>query len=133
MGVVKTASESVLEDNVVPSEEANYSVQGYAGKFSTCLFYAVFSSLPPLSSLFFSFFLLFNFLSRDILGARILLHRGLFARVSTISSPRERYNEVKSEKSTTSRKKTAWIRWAVNAADTIESWTKGSRLITARI
>lgn len=133
MGVVKTASESVLEDNVVPSEEANYSVQGYAGKFSTCLFYAVFSSLPPLSSLFFSFFLLFNFLSRDILGARILLHRGLFARVSTISSPRERYNEVKSEESTTSRKKTAWIRWAVNAADTIESWTKGSRLITARI
>lgn len=110
MGVVKTASESVLEDNVVPSEEANYSVQGYAGKFSTCLFYAVFSSLPPLSSLFFSFFLLFNFLSRDILGARILLHRGLFARVSTISSPRERYNEVKSEESTTSRKKTAWIR-----------------------
>lgn len=133
MGVVKTASESVLEDNVVPSEEANYSVQGYAGKYSTCLFYAVFSSLPPLSSLFFSFFLLFNFLSRDILGARILLHRGLFARVSTISSPRERYNEVKSEESTTSRKKTAWIRWAVNAADTIESWTKGSRLITARI
>lgn len=133
MGVVKTASESVLEDNVVPSEEANYSVQGYAGKFSTCLFYAVFSSLPPLSSLFFSFFLLFNFLSRDILGARILLHRGLFARVSTISSPRERYNEVKSEESTTSRKKTAWILWAVNAADTIESWTKGSRLITARI
>lgn len=133
MGVVKTASESVLEDNVVPSEEANYSVQGYAGKYSTCLFYAVFSSLPPLSSLFFSFFLLFNFLSRDILGARILLHRGLFARVSTISSPRERYNEVKSEESTTSRKKTAWIRWAVNAADTIESWTKESRLITARI
>lgn len=136
MGVVKTASESVLEDNVVPSEEANYSVQGYAGKYSTCLFYAVFSSLPPLSSLFSSFFLLFDFrfvLSRGILGARILLHRGLFARVSTISSPRERYNEVKSEESTTSRKKTAWIWWAVNAADTIESWTKGSRLITARI
>ncbi|OAD61391.1 hypothetical protein WN48_10093 [Eufriesea mexicana] len=29
MGVVKTASESILEDAVVPSEEANYSVQGH--------------------------------------------------------------------------------------------------------
>lgn len=34
MGVVKTASESVLEDNVVPSEEANYSVQGYAEEWT---------------------------------------------------------------------------------------------------
>lgn len=33
MGVVKTASESVLEETIVPSEEANYSVQGHAGKF----------------------------------------------------------------------------------------------------
>ncbi|TGZ32370.1 hypothetical protein DBV15_07430 [Temnothorax longispinosus] len=32
MGVVKTASESILEEIVVPSEEANYSQQGYAGK-----------------------------------------------------------------------------------------------------
>lgn len=32
MGVVKTASESILEEAVVPSEEANYSVQGHAGK-----------------------------------------------------------------------------------------------------
>ncbi|KAK1121781.1 hypothetical protein K0M31_010092 [Melipona bicolor] len=32
MGVVKTASESVLEEVVVPSEEANYSVQGHAGR-----------------------------------------------------------------------------------------------------
>jgi len=29
---VKTASESILEETVVPSEEANYSQQGYAGK-----------------------------------------------------------------------------------------------------
>lgn len=53
MGVVKTASESVLEDNVVPSEEANYSVQGYAGKFFYVSF-LLFSS----SSLFFLFFFL---------------------------------------------------------------------------
>ena len=32
MGVVKTASESILEETVMPSEEANYSQQGYAGK-----------------------------------------------------------------------------------------------------
>jgi len=32
MGVVKTASESILEETVVPSEEANYSLQGHAGK-----------------------------------------------------------------------------------------------------
>lgn len=32
MGVVKTASESILEESVLPSEEANYSVQGHAGK-----------------------------------------------------------------------------------------------------
>jgi len=32
MGIVKTASESILEETVVPSEEANYSLQGYAGK-----------------------------------------------------------------------------------------------------
>lgn len=51
MGVVKTASESVLEDNVVPSEEANYSVQGYAGKF----FYVSFPLFSS-SSLFFLFF-----------------------------------------------------------------------------
>ncbi|KYM83835.1 hypothetical protein ALC53_05695 [Atta colombica] len=31
MGVVKTASESILEETVMPSEEANYSQQGYAG------------------------------------------------------------------------------------------------------
>ncbi|EZA55244.1 hypothetical protein X777_05179 [Ooceraea biroi] len=30
MGVVKTASESILEETVVPSEEANYSLQGHA-------------------------------------------------------------------------------------------------------
>ncbi|XP_018362094.1 PREDICTED: synaptotagmin-10-like isoform X2 [Trachymyrmex cornetzi] len=30
MGVVKTASESILEETVMPSEEANYSQQGYA-------------------------------------------------------------------------------------------------------
>ncbi|XP_017878639.1 synaptotagmin-10-like isoform X2 [Ceratina calcarata] len=29
MGVVKTASENILEETVVPSEEANYSVQGH--------------------------------------------------------------------------------------------------------
>lgn len=29
---MKTASESILEETVVPSEEANYSQQGYAGK-----------------------------------------------------------------------------------------------------
>ncbi|KAK9300196.1 hypothetical protein QLX08_007042 [Tetragonisca angustula] len=34
MGVVKTASESVLEDVVVPSEEANYSVQGHAEEWT---------------------------------------------------------------------------------------------------
>ncbi|KOX76791.1 hypothetical protein WN51_11118 [Melipona quadrifasciata] len=39
MGVVKTASESVFEEVVVPSEEANYSVQGHAGKFLRTLFY----------------------------------------------------------------------------------------------
>ena len=45
MGVVKTASESVLEDVVVPSEEANYSVQGHAGKFPrTSVFIYLFSS-----------------------------------------------------------------------------------------
>ena len=44
MGVVKTASESVLEDNVVPSEEANYSVQGYAGKFFYLLSFLFVSS-----------------------------------------------------------------------------------------
>lgn len=33
MGVVKTASESILAETVVPSEEANYSVQGHAGEF----------------------------------------------------------------------------------------------------
>lgn len=32
MGVVKTASESNLEETVLPSEEANYSLQGHAGK-----------------------------------------------------------------------------------------------------
>lgn len=32
MGVVKTASESILEETVVPSEEASYSLQGHAGK-----------------------------------------------------------------------------------------------------
>ncbi|EFN64841.1 hypothetical protein EAG_03611 [Camponotus floridanus] len=30
MGIVKTASESILEETVVPSEEANYSLQGHA-------------------------------------------------------------------------------------------------------
>lgn len=38
MGVVKTASESILEETVVPSEEANYSQQGYAGKRVDFLF-----------------------------------------------------------------------------------------------
>jgi len=32
MGVIKTASESILEETVVPSEEANYSLQGHTGK-----------------------------------------------------------------------------------------------------
>ncbi|XP_012054294.1 PREDICTED: synaptotagmin-6-like [Atta cephalotes] len=34
MGVVKTASESILEETVMPSEEANYSQQGYAEEWS---------------------------------------------------------------------------------------------------
>ncbi|XP_003703312.1 synaptotagmin-10 [Megachile rotundata] len=34
MGVVKTASESILEETVVPSEEANYSVQGHAEEWT---------------------------------------------------------------------------------------------------
>ncbi|XP_043510370.1 synaptotagmin-10-like [Frieseomelitta varia] len=34
MGVVKTASESVLEEVVLPSEEANYSVQGHAEEWT---------------------------------------------------------------------------------------------------
>ncbi|XP_003396022.1 synaptotagmin-10-like [Bombus affinis] len=34
MGVVKTASESVLEETIVPSEEANYSVQGHAEEWT---------------------------------------------------------------------------------------------------
>ncbi|KAG7203648.1 hypothetical protein KM043_013683 [Ampulex compressa] len=38
MGVVKTASESILEETVVPSEEANYSLQGHAGKATRSLF-----------------------------------------------------------------------------------------------
>lgn len=37
MGVVRTASESILEETVLPSEEANYSVQGHAGKFFSSL------------------------------------------------------------------------------------------------
>lgn len=32
MGIAKTASESILEETVVPSEEANYSLQGSTGK-----------------------------------------------------------------------------------------------------
>ncbi|KYN41945.1 hypothetical protein ALC56_03644 [Trachymyrmex septentrionalis] len=46
MGVVKTASESILEETVMPSEEANYSQQGYAGVYqvsrsrSPCLSFA---------------------------------------------------------------------------------------------
>lgn len=32
MGVVKTASESILEETVVPSEEANYSLQSHTGE-----------------------------------------------------------------------------------------------------
>lgn len=52
MGVVKTASESVLEEVVVPSEEANYSVQGHAGKFLRTLFYLfIFLSFSFLSIL----------------------------------------------------------------------------------
>ncbi|KYM99930.1 hypothetical protein ALC62_09552 [Cyphomyrmex costatus] len=31
MGVVKTASENILEETVMPSEEANYSQQSYTG------------------------------------------------------------------------------------------------------
>lgn len=85
MGVVKTASESVLEDNVVPSEEANYSVQGYAGKFFYVSF-LLFSS----SSLFFLFFSNFRSFFPAVLGARIL-HR-VFTVVS--SCARVRYHEA---------------------------------------
>ncbi|XP_076665202.1 synaptotagmin-6 [Andrena cerasifolii] len=34
MGVVRTASESILEETVLPSEEANYSVQGHAEEWT---------------------------------------------------------------------------------------------------
>ncbi|XP_015173256.1 PREDICTED: synaptotagmin-10-like isoform X2 [Polistes dominula] len=34
MGIVKTASESILEETVVPSEEANYSLQGHPEEWS---------------------------------------------------------------------------------------------------
>ncbi|XP_076748631.1 synaptotagmin-10 isoform X1 [Xylocopa sonorina] len=34
MGVVKTASENILEESVVPSEEANYSVQSHAEEWT---------------------------------------------------------------------------------------------------
>lgn len=85
MGVVKTASESVLEDNVVPSEEANYSVQGYAGKF----FYVSFPLFSS-SSLFFLFFSNFRSFFPAVLGARIL-HR-VFTVVS--SCARVRYHEA---------------------------------------
>ena len=60
MGVVKTASESVLEEVVVPSEEANYSVQGHAGKFLRTLFYLFVYCL--VFCLFLFHFLLFSFL-----------------------------------------------------------------------
>ncbi|KAL2725377.1 synaptotagmin-10-like isoform X1, partial [Vespula squamosa] len=33
MGIVKTASESILEETVLPSEEANYSLQGHTVEF----------------------------------------------------------------------------------------------------
>ncbi|XP_032682236.1 synaptotagmin-10-like isoform X3 [Odontomachus brunneus] len=39
MGVVKTASESILEETVVPSEEASYSLQGHAEEWSETLPY----------------------------------------------------------------------------------------------
>lgn len=35
MGVIKTGSDNILEETVVPSEEANHSLQGHTGE---CLF-----------------------------------------------------------------------------------------------
>ncbi|XP_053976419.1 synaptotagmin-10-like [Hylaeus volcanicus] len=41
MGVMKTASESILEETVVPSEEANYSVPGHAEEWTETFPYQV--------------------------------------------------------------------------------------------
>ncbi|XP_076628926.1 synaptotagmin-10 [Colletes latitarsis] len=41
MGVMKTASESILEETVVPSEEANYSVVGHAEEWTETFPYQV--------------------------------------------------------------------------------------------